>query len=282
MFQLRFLIGSPRRQSPHIFSHRDYRGQRTQQDDFHPQFNTYVCAPKGTPGTPGSKTSYDVMIELMEHSAQNQPASHLFPIIEVWNPETRERLKLAGDEIILRPSDLAAAQEAFNATKPVPYTPSLIDMDVDKILDGLNIISQYKDLPEGGRVVVDGVCGKGIPPEIEKEIEELQKLHPEAIITPGLDKVSILKPIPKDVTVEFKAAPAASSETKNEEPITKNPPLTVLDRVRTEILENGKATATTLSIALNIDAADIKAAVATEGSGLQNKGGWISLIPTEN
>lgn len=206
MFQLRFLIGSPRRQSAHIFSHRDYRGQRTQQDDFHPQFNTYVCAPKGTPGTQGSKSSYDVMIELMEHSAQNQPASHLFPIIEVWNPETRERLKLAGDEIILRPSDLAAAQEAFNATLPAAPEPT--------------------------------------PAPPVNNVTEVSEV-----------------PVPTEPATEPPAPP---------------PPL--LDRVRTEIKTNGKATATQLANTLGISAQAIKDAVNLPDSGLQNKGGWISLV----
>jgi len=54
-----------------------------------------------------------------------------------------------------------------------------------------------------------------------------------------------------------------------------------LDRVRTEIQTNGKATATQLANTLGIAAAAIKDAVAAENSGLQNKGGWISLIPIE-
>ena len=56
------------------------------------------------------------------------------------------------------------------------------------------------------------------------------------------------------------------------------PPPSVLDRVRAEITTTGKATATTLANTLGISADAIKKAVASEGSGLQNKGGWISLI----
>lgn len=195
MFQLRFLIASPRKMSPHIFCHRDYRGQRTKPDDFHPAWNTYICQPKG------KQTSYDVMLELMQSAAANQSAQQLVTLVELFNPQTHERLKLQGDEIILRPSDLAAAQAAFDATQPAA---------------------------------------------------------PEPI---GLAPVNDVNPVNE---LTDPAEPPAQP--------------TVLDRVRTEIQENGKATATTLSIALNIDAADIKAAVATEGSGLQNKGGWISLI----
>jgi hypothetical protein len=220
MFQLRFLIASPRKMSPHIFCHRDYRGQRTKPDDFHPQFNTYVCQPKGT------QTSYDVMLELMQSAAAHQSAQQLFSVVELFDPQTHERLKLKGDEIILRPSDLAAAQEAFNTTQPAQIG---------------NATSTATTQPAA----------------------------PEPI---GLAPVNDVNDAP------LKAAPESTSETENSEPRTENAPLTVLDRVRTEIQTNGKATATTLSIALNIDAADIKAAVASEGSGLQNKGGWISLI----
>lgn len=203
MFQLRFLIASPRKMSPHIFCHRDYRGQRTKPDDFHPAWNTYICQSKG------KQTSYDVMLELMQSAAANQSAQQLFSLVELFNPQTHERLKLQGDEIILRPSDLAAAQEAFNATQPAS--------------------TEHAPAPP----VNDG--------------------------NPVTEVPSPSPPLP------VSSSPA-------------QPSLTVLERVRTEIQENGKATATTLSIALNIDAADIKAAVASEGSGLQNKGGWISLI----
>lgn len=281
MFQLRFLIGSPRRQSPHIFSHRDYRGQRTQQDDFHPQFNTYVCAPKGTPGTPGSRTSYDVMIELMEHSAQNQPASHLFPIIEVWNPKTRERLKLAGDEIILRPSDLAAAQEAFNATKPVnDVNPVNEDITLGRTIGtqiNFALEAQYAAIQPGQTI---NLTTRADPSESTlAELQSLQVDHPEAEITM----------LPRDPANEGKTYVFATikkplpptTETENSKPKTENPAPSVLDRVRTEI-QNGKATATQLANTLGISADAIKKAVASEGSGLQNKGGWISLIPTEN
>jgi hypothetical protein len=204
MFQLRFLLATPRKAAPHIFCHRDYRGQRTQQDDFHPAWNTYVCQPKG------EKTSHDVMLDLMLHSAANQAASHLFPIIEVWNPATNDRLKLAGDEIILRPSDLAAAQEAFNKkpfddptyTEPAP----------------VNDVNPVNEVPTE-------------PPSL---------------------------PVPNEIV------PAP-------------PSLTVLDRVRTEIQTHGKATATQLANTLGISAAAIKDAVNIDYSGLQNKGGWISL-----
>ncbi len=206
MFQLRFLIASPRKMSPHIFCHRDYRGQRTKPDDFHPQFNTYVCQPKGT------QTSYDVMLELMQNAAAHQSAQQLFPLVEIYNPQTHTRLKFKGDEIILRPSDLAAAQQAFNATKAEIMEPLVNDV------------------------------------------------NPVNVVT-------------------LKAAPESTSETENSEPRTENAPLSLLDRVRTEITTHGKATATTLANTLGISADAIKKAVASEGSGLQNKGGWISLLP---
>lgn len=105
MYQLRFLIGSPRRHSPHLFSHRDYRGQRTAQDDFHPDYKTFICHPTE------SKTSQEVMMELLQHAAQHQAGSQLFPIVELYNPQNGDRVKLQGDEIVLRPADLKAAQE---------------------------------------------------------------------------------------------------------------------------------------------------------------------------
>ena len=209
MFQLRFLLATPRKAAAHIFTHRDYRGQRTQQDDFHPAWNTYVCQPKG------EKTSHDVMLELMLHSAQNNAASHLFPIVELWNHATNDRLKLAGDEIILRPSDLAAAQAASTATQPATPPPA----------------------------------SKPEPPPVND-------------VTPV-----------NEVPSESPSLPVSQSPAQ--------PSLSVLDRVRTEIQANGKATATQLANTLGIAAAAIKDAVAAENSGLQNKGGWISLIPIE-
>jgi hypothetical protein len=287
MFQLRFLIGSPRRQSPHIFCHRDYRGQRTQQDDFHPQFNTYVCEPKGTPGTEGSKTSYDVMLELMQHAAQNQPASHLFPIIEVWNPETRDRLKLAGDEIILRPTDLAAAQAAFNATQPAQIGNATSTAPVNEdITLGRNIgtqinfalQAQYEAIQPGQTI---NQTTLGDPTEgMLAELQSLQAAYPEAEITliprdpANKGSICTFATINKPLPVSGAAVSQSPSLPASESPAQPS----VLDRVRAEIQTNGKATATTLSIALNIDAADIKVAVASEGSGLQNKGGWISLV----
>ena len=271
MFQLRFLIASPRKMSPHIFCHRDYRGQRTKPDDFHPQFNTYVCQPKGT------QTSYDVMLELMQSAAAHQSAQQLFSVVELFNPQTHERLKLKGDEIILRPSDLAAAQEAFNATQPAAPEPiGLAPVNDVNPVNDVPLLTQYEALPEGGRLNIYGILGKGIPDAIQKQIGAVQTQHPEAIFQKTTEKITLCKPIPQGVTLEFKAEPTpATSETENA-------PLTVLDRVRTEIQTNGKATATQLANTLGISAGAIKDAVASEGSGLQNKGGWISPIPTEN
>jgi hypothetical protein len=223
MFQLRFLLATPRKAAPHIFTHRDYRGQRTSPDDFHSAWNTYVCEPKGTPGENGYKSSQDVMLDLAQHSAQNNPSSHLFTIVEIWNPENRNRIKLAGDEIILRPSDLAAAQEAFNATQPATQPPPV---------NGVNPVNE--------------VPAPGIPVTESGEVIETPKLFNEAI-------AAQIPPI-----------------------------VTVLARVRTEIQTNGKATATQLANTLGISATAIKDAVQLPDSGLQNKGGWISLIPTEN
>lgn len=208
MFQLRFLIASPRKMSPHIFCHRDYRGQRTKPDDFHPTFNTYVCQPRG------DKTSYDVMLELMQSAAANQSAQQLVTLVELFNPQTHERLKLKGDEIILRPSDLAAAQAAFDATQPAAPEP----IGLAPVND-VNPVNELTDPAE--------------PPPLPVSAEGISE------------------------------SPAQPS---------------VLDRVRTEIQTNGKATAVQLANTLGISAQAIKDAVASEGSGLQNKGGWISLI----
>lgn len=112
MFQLRFLIGSPRRLSAHIFCHRNFRGQRTGPDDFHPEFKTFVCQPSE------GRTSYQLMLELMRHAADHQVGSQLFPIVELWDPETGVRAKLDGTEVILRRSDIDAA-EAMMADKGV-------------------------------------------------------------------------------------------------------------------------------------------------------------------
>lgn len=115
MFQLRFLIGSPRRLSAHIFCHRNFRGQRTSPDDFHPEFKTFICQPSE------GRTSYQLMLELMRHAADHQVGSQLFPIIELWDPETDVRAKLDGTEVILRRSDIAAA-EAMMVTPLPPVT----------------------------------------------------------------------------------------------------------------------------------------------------------------
>lgn len=221
MFQLRFLIGSPRKMSPHIFSHLHYRGQRTAPDDFHPSFNTYVCEPRGTPGTDGFKSSYSVMLELMQHAAQHQAGSQLFPMVELFNPLTRDRVKLAGDEIVLRPADLAAAQAAYEATQPAA---------------------------------------------------------PEPTPAPPVNNVNPVNAASFTTAPESSESSESSAETKNSEPKTENAPLTVLERVRAEITANGKATAVQLSNTLGISAPAIKDAVASEGSGLQSKGGWISII----
>ena len=115
MFQLRFLIGSPRRLSAHIFCHRNFRGQRTSPDDFHPEFKTFICQPSE------GRTSYQLMLELMRHAADHQVGSQLFPIVELFDPETTVRAKLDGTEVILRRSDIAAAT-AMMAETPPPAT----------------------------------------------------------------------------------------------------------------------------------------------------------------
>lgn len=201
MYQLRFLIGSPRRLSPHLFSHRDYRGQRTVPDDFHPEFKTYVCQPTG------SKSSYEVMQELMQHAAQHQQGSQLFPVVELYNPQTGDRLHLQGNEIILRPQDLEAAQKAFEATTPVSTTV------------------------------------------------------PEPSATP--------EPQPE---------PTPEPATQDEAPKVLAP--TLASSIRTAVTEQ-KKTALMLSNDLGVSPEAIKAAVAEDDSGLINKGGWISLQPTE-
>ena len=188
MYQLRFLIATPRKMSPHVFCHRDFRGQRTQQDDFHNGFNTFVCPAKG------DKSSQDIMLELFQSAAAHQPNSHLFPIVELFDQATGDRIKLAGNEIVIRPCDLQAAQEAI------------------------------------------GTTGLGNP---VKEVNA----QPQP---PSTEQLST--------------------------------PVSVLDRVQSEIRTNGKATATSLALALDIDSTDIKAAVSEPNSGLQNKGGWISFI----
>ena len=209
MYQLRFLIATPRKMAPHVFCHREFRGQRTQQDDFHSGFNTFVCPAKG------DKSSQDIMLELFQSAAAHQPNSHLFPLVELFDPETRERIKLAGNEIVLRPSDLQAAQEAISAQHPLA---TLAQNQID------------------------------LTPE--------QSSIADAVLTETLTSNCPSSPLP--------LLPAST--------------LSVLDRVQTEITANGKATATQLAVTLGIDAADIKAAVSEPDSGLQNKGGWISVI----
>jgi len=117
MFQLRFLIGSPRRLSAHIFCHRNFRGQRTGPDDFHPEFKTFICQPSE------GRTSYQLMLELMRHAADHQVGSQLFPIVELFDPETGVRAKLDGTEVILRRSDIDAAQAMMAEQLP----PATID-----------------------------------------------------------------------------------------------------------------------------------------------------------
>lgn len=282
MFQLRFLIASPRKMSPHIFCHRDYRGQRTKPDDFHPQFNTYICQPKGT------QTSYDVMLELMQSAAAHQSAQQLFSVVELFNPQTHERLKLKGDEIILRPSDLAAAQEAFDATQSVPIgnaeAPPVNAFHLGAILDALEA-NPDTQITLGGKEL-----GTELPSDFVNKALSLQgaahptltnkTIHVDVLTHEGRAIVLgvALKPVSLGKIVSDSPSLPVSAEGASESPAQPSIPPSVLDRVRAEILENGKATATTLSIALNIDAADIKTAVASEGSGLQNKGGWISLL----
>ena len=117
MFQLRFLIGSPRRLSAHIFCHRNFRGQRTSPDDFHPEFKTFICQPSE------GRTSYQLMLELMRHASDHQVGSQLFPIVELFDPETNVRAKLDGTEVILRRSDIAAA----TAMMAEPLPPATIE-----------------------------------------------------------------------------------------------------------------------------------------------------------
>lgn len=358
MFQLRFLIASPRKMSPHIFCHRDYRGQRTKPDDFHPAFNTYVCQPKGT------QTSYDVMLELMQSAAANQSAQQLFTVVELFNPQTHERLKLKGDEIILRPSDLAAAQEAFNATQPASTESvnEVIPVNEDTTL-GRTIGTQINFDLEAKYAAIQPdqtihLTTLGDPTEgMLAELQSLQVDHPEAEITliprdptkvgsirtfatikklihlgaildalaanpdtqitlgdkdlgnelpsdfvnkalslrgavhPTLPDKTIhvdvlthegraivlgmaLKPVSLGKVVSDSPSLQVSDEGVSQSPAQPS----VLDRVRTEITTNGKATATQLANTLGISAQAIKDAVNIDHSGLQNKGGWISVI----
>ena len=203
MYQLRFLIGSPRRHSPHLFSHRDYRGQRTAQDDFHPDYKTFICHPTE------SKTSQEVMMDLLQHAAQHQAGSQLFPIVELYNPQNGDRVKLQGDEIVLRPADLKAAQER---AATLAQTPA---------------------------------------PKIEAP-------------TP---------PDPAPVAPEPEAPAPQEAAPEPEPPVQ-------TDNLRTRIQQavaDQKKTAVMLSNELGISTEAIKATVAEEGSGLTNKGGWISL-----
>jgi hypothetical protein len=198
MYQLRFLIGSPRRNAPHIFNHRDYRGQRTQPDPMHPDYMTYVCEP-----TP-SLSSHGVMLLLMENAIQHQPNSRLLPIVELYNEQTGDRLPLQGNEIVLRREDLEAAKRALEANQTTTT-----------------------------------------------EVETKQPAQPQE--QPEL---------PEPSTPQEPPAP------------------TLLDRIK-EAIAAGNKTAVMLSNELGVSSDAIKDAVAAEGSGLQNKGGWIKPLATE-
>jgi hypothetical protein len=284
--QLRFLLATPRKAAPHIFTQRDYRGQRTSPDDFHPAWNTYVCQPKG------EKTSHDVMLELMLHSAQNNAASHLFPIVELWNPATNDRLKLAGDEIILRPSDLAAAQEAF-AKEPLdgprpnykalnPSKAKTRETEMAKVLSDLQthpaVFLHFTPLFTADHSFkrcpvcqewIDAYNGQPVVDQPGKVLA-LEAEDKEAFTVLKISIIDAPNPV-NEVPANSPSLPVSQSPAQP----------SVLDRVRTEIQANGKATATQLANTLGISAPAIKDAVASANSGLQNKGGWISLIPIE-
>lgn len=295
MFVLRFLIASPRKLSPHIFCHKDYRGQRTKQDDFHPQFNTYVCQPKGT------QTSYDVMLELMQSAAAHQSAQQLFTVVELFDPETHTRMKLKGDEIILRPSDLAAAQAAISKPSPVKDIMTKVLAELQEHPEGiiLHFNGQFtadhsflRD-PEC-QACINAYHGQSVPEQPGKVLSLTAEDRPEAnytVLKVSLGQISdpkseIDSTLTRAPNVDLRPGVSPSDPSQISNPVKEvtdprvpvpSSPLPLLARLISEITANGKAQATTLATTLGVPAADIKAAVAQEGSGLQNKGGWISL-----
>lgn len=266
MYQLRFLIGSPRRNAPHIFNHRDYRGQRTQPDPLHPDYMTYVCAPTPT------LSSHGVMLLLMENAIQHQPNSRLLPIVELYNEQTGDRMPLNGDEIVLRREDLEAAKRAVEASQPEP--PAATEQGALE-----SMINAYKDAPNGSSVVFTTMAtldDRQPPEKFLKALRDFSITHPAAVIgepephTNMFGKVNLY-------TVKVSKPEANPTEQKTpQEP----PAPTLLERIK-EAIAAGNKTAVMLSNELSVSSDAIKDAVGAEGSGLQNKGGWIKPLATE-
>jgi hypothetical protein len=175
MFQLRFLIGSPRRLSAHIFCHRNFRGQRTGPDDFHPEFKTFICKPSE------GRTSYQLMLELMRHAADHQAGSQLFPIPELYDPETGVRAKLDGTEVILRRSDIDAAQAmmadqlptaTIEANEVEEENPLFNEMSFAQVVEGcgLNIDNVPQESQPPSDTPPEDVPPEGTPETLEQRI----------------------------------------------------------------------------------------------------------------
>lgn len=263
MYQLRFLIGSPRRNAPHIFNHRDYRGQRTQPDPLHPDYMTYVCAPTE------HMSSHQVMTTLLEHANQHQRGNNLITLVELYNPQTGERAHLKGDEVVLRKSDIEAAKEAVS--KAAESNPIFKAMDY-------KLHEAYRTAAPGDKIVFST---QGKHAALKDILECLKKEFPEAsigatTIDGDTQHTDIFKP--KDI---FNPKPPVQPDAPKGEDAPQPPKeQTLLDRIKAAIAENPK-TATMLSNELGVSADAIKDAVAAEGSGLINKGGWIKPLATE-
>jgi hypothetical protein len=174
---------------------------------------TYVCEPTE------QMSSHQVMTMLLEHANQHQQGNNLITLVELYHPQTGERAHLRGDEVVLRKSDILAAEEAITKAK------SLGRELLSTALEG----SQQITTPQQD--------AESPTPEVEEQTE-----------TPKVED------------------PPQPPKQPQEQ--------TLLARIKSAIAENPK-TATMLSNELGVSADAVKDAVAAEGSGLINKGGWI-------
>lgn len=294
MFQLRFLIASDRRRAAVRFTHRDYRGKRTCQDDFHPDYQTFIC------------DSYAQFLTLFEYEQKHQARIEIFPLVELFQAETNTRLKITGNETVFLTSHLEAAAKTLEEQRKgdlIKFAPSSLPSFNDEgIADCVSQINKgiciniavhgtpedldawkktlLPKLPEG-TVIEDATeedpFVKIFHPFARKPKQETQEQGPPTNTPVTQDAAPVVPPVNVDAPVQ--TAPATTPEASVDTPTTETPATAALPLAQqiAQLVTEKKRTAADLANALGLSREAVLTAAKADPTILTITGGhWIS------
>lgn len=304
MFQLRFLIASDRRRAAVRFTHRDYRGKRTCQDDFHPDYQTFIC------------DSYAQFLTLFEYEQKHQARIEIFPLVELFQAETNTRLKITGNETVFLTSHLEAAAKDWEKqhkgllVKLAPTTLSSsslppLDLDNDLGAPPADSLPSYEEceiaVQEGTDTALHRFIENHEPAgphdrEFRKDLEVLvnelrepakanleepQEPAPATTAPTDAPVVQDAAPVvpPVNVDAPVQNSPAATPEASADTPTTETPATAVLPLAQqiAQLVTEKKRTAADLANALGLSREAVLTAAKADPTILTITGGhWIS------